>query len=210
MLRTLALAGLVLSAAGPTWAISEGQFQPAYAQFMQATSGDDSAIDGAAQAFLALVQQEPGNPVLLAYAGAATAMQATTRYLPWTKMRYAEDGLALLDKALTLLKPTPSVALQHGVPTVLEVRFVAANTFLAVPGFMNRAARGDQLLQDVVSDPLLATAPLGFQGSVWMKAAAVAMKEQRLQDARNYLNAVLGAHAPQAAAARAQLNALPS
>ena len=44
---------------------------------------------------------------------AATAMlaqlgQATTTWLPWQKMHYAEDGLALLDKALAGLVPTLS------------------------------------------------------------------------------------------------------
>jgi hypothetical protein len=168
------------------------------------------AVAPAVEGFGALLRAEPGNPVLMAYAGAATAMQARTTWLPWKKMSYAEDGLALLDKSLALLGPAHDAVIQNGTPGALEVRFVAANTFLAVPGFMNRAARGAKLLADVLASPLFAQAPLGFQGSVWMRAAALAAQEQRNADARRYLAEVVQHNAPQADAARAQLKGLPS
>ena len=49
---------------------------------------------------------------------------------------------------------------------MLEVKFVAANTFLAVPGFMNRKDRGLKLLNDVLASPLLAQSPAEFQKAV--------------------------------------------
>jgi hypothetical protein len=206
--HAVAALGVALALSGNAWAIADAQFEPAFAQFMQANQGNEAAIEKSAEAFRALLQQEPANPVLLAYAGAATAMQANTTLLPWKKMRYAEDGLAQLDKALALAGSHATAPLQHGVPAVLEVRYVAANTFLAVPGFMNRAARGSRLLAELLADPLLARAPLGFQGDVWMKAASEATKEKRHADARTYLQAVIDAQAPQAEAARAQRKAL--
>jgi hypothetical protein len=45
---------------------------------------------------------------------------------------------------------------------------------------------------------------------VWLKAAEVAAKDKRTDDARKYLNEVVNARAPQAEAARAQLKALAS
>jgi hypothetical protein len=120
-------------------------------------------------------------------------------------MGYAEDGLALLDKALAMLTPGHDAPIQHGVPGSLEVRFIAANTFLAVPGFMNRAARGMKLLAEVLDSPLFDKAPLPFQGNVWMRAAALATKEQRSADAQRYLNEVISRNAPQADKARALL-----
>jgi hypothetical protein len=118
--------------------------------------------------------------------------------------------MALLDKALALLTPAHSAPLQHDVPAALEVRFVAASTFLAVPGFMNRGARGAKLLQEVLSSPLLANSPLGFRGDVWLKGADVAAKDKRTDEARKYLNQLIQANAPQAAAARTQLTKLAS
>jgi hypothetical protein len=104
---------------------------------------------------------EPTNPVLLAYTGAATAMKANTTWLPWKKMGFAEDGLAQLDKALAMLTP-PQRPVQNGTPGVLEVKFVAANTFLAVPGFMNRHDAWRQAAGRGAGQPLLASAPLAF------------------------------------------------
>lgn len=191
-------------------AVSEAQFKSAFEQFQQASSGKDGSIEKTVDAFSALLVTEPGNPVLMAYTGAATAMKATTTWLPWKKMSYAEGGMALLDKALAMLTQAHNAPLQHNTPAVLEVRLIAANTFLAVPGFMNRGARGAKLLNEVLSSVLLASAPLAFRGNVWMAGAALAAKEKRMDDAHKYLNLVIQANAPQMETARAQLKVLAS
>ncbi len=197
----------VLAAASQACAAPEPAFQSAFQQFSQASAGDAGAVDKAAAAFASLLQAEPANPVLMAYAGASEAMKARHTALPWKKIGHAEDGLALVDKALALLAPAHDAAVQHGTPGSLEVRLVAANTFLAMPGFMNRGARGAKLLGDVLASPLFAAAPLAFQGSVWMLAASTATKDKRVEDAQRYLNEVISRNAPQADKARALLKA---
>jgi hypothetical protein len=199
-----ALVGLTSAAI----AVPEAQFQSAFQQFLQASGGDTVAIEHAAEAFSGLVKSEPTNPVLLAYAGAATAMRAGTTWLPWKKMGFAEDGLAQLDKALTLLTPAHEAPVQNGTPGVLEVKFVAANTFLAVPGFMHRQERGTKLLGEVLGSPLLAGAPLGFKGTVWLKAAKEASKAQNPTEAKRYLDLIVQQQAPQAAQAQALLKGM--
>ena len=206
----IAVVTAALFGAGLLHAAAPAQFEPAFQLFSQASGGDEAAIDKAADGFEALLKVEPGNPVLMAYFGAATSMKATTTMLPWKKMSFAEDGMAALDKALALLSPTHDAVVQHDTPGSLEVRLVAVNTFLAVPGFMNRGARGAKLLGEVLASPLLVTAPVSFQGSVWMLAARQAVKDKRADEARNYLNQVIKANAPQAPAAREQLKALAS
>jgi len=54
----------------------------------------------------------------------------------------------------------------------------------------------------------LASSPAEFRGDVWMKAAAVAAKDKHPEEARRYFNEVITANAPQAQAARAQLQVL--
>ena len=192
-------------ATGIAIAAPDAAFDSAFRHFIVASGGDKSAVDPAADEFDALLKAEPTNPVLMAYAGAAGAMRAGTTMLPWKKMGYAEDGMAQLDKALAMLTPAQDAPLQHGTPGTLEVKLVAANTFLAVPGFMNRGARGAKLLNEVLASPLFATAPLPFKGQVWMRAAALAAKEERSADAKRYLNEVIAQGAPQAEAAKAKL-----
>lgn len=201
-----ALAGAVCAAAlAPAWALPDARFEPAFSIFSAASNGDSSAVDKAADAFDELLKAEPSNPVLMAYDGAAASMKATTTMLPWKKMSYAEDGLARIDKALALLTPAQDAVIQHGTPGSLEVKFVAANTFLAVPGFMNRAQRGAKLLDEVLSSPLFASAALPFKGAVWLRAARLARAEKREPDARRWLGLVIDNHAPQADKARALL-----
>jgi hypothetical protein len=206
--RVLAVVAVVLGACiatGIAVAAPDAAFDSAFRHFVIASGGDPSATDPAAEEFEALLKAEPANPVLMAYTGAATAMRAGTTMLPWKKMGYAEDGLALLDKAVAMLTPAHDAPLQHGTPGSLEVRFVAANAFLAVPPFMNRGARGVKLLGEVLASPLFDKAPLPFQGNVWMRAAALASKEQRTADAQRFLNEVISHDAPQAEQARAML-----
>jgi hypothetical protein len=209
-IRQVALAACLVGLATAATAVPDAQFQGAFTHFMQANAGDSGAIDRASEAFSALLKTEPTNPVLLAYTGAATAMKATTTWLPWKKMSYAEDGLSQLDKALSMLNPTHTNAVQNGTPGVLEVKFVAANTFLAVPGFMNRGERGSKLLGDVVASPLLASAPLGFRGTVWLKAATQASNAKNPTEARRLLGLILQNQTPQTAQAQALLKGLPS
>ncbi len=204
----LAVASVVLAFTGAAHAVPDAQFQPAFDHFVAASKGDSGAVDTAADAFADLLKAEPANPVLMAYAGSTTAMRASTVSAPMKKLAFAEDGIALLDKALALLKPAHDAVVQHGTPGSLEVRFTAASTFLAVPAFMNRKARGAKLLEEVVASPLLAQAPLPFQGNVWMRAAKLAAEDKRADDARKYLNLVIERNAPQAPAAKAQLASL--
>ena len=193
----------------PALAAAEADFLSAAKDFDAAQAGDAAALQRAADAFETLLRAEPGHPVLLAYSGAATAMKSSTTMLPWKKMAFAEDGLAQLDKALDLLTPAHDAPLYRGTPAVLETRFTAANTFLAVPGFMNRGERGAKLLQQVLDSPLLAASPLPFRGLVWMRAGRQAQKDQRPADARRWYEMVLAQNAPQASAAQAALKALP-
>src|SRR3954451_14931056 len=106
--RMLAFTAVVLAscvATGIAIAAPDAAFDSAFRHFIVASGGDKSAIEPAADAFDALLKAEPANPVLMAYAGAATALRATTTMLPWKKMGHAEDGLALLYKSLAMLTP---------------------------------------------------------------------------------------------------------
>lgn len=200
-LLQLSLVTIVLGSSPQAIAFSEPQFQSAL-QLLIAPGGSE---ERAAEAFSALLKQEPGNPLLMAYSGSATARLATTTVFPWKKMSYAEDGLAMLDKALQLVATTDGEQLHGATAIVLEVKFTAASTFLALPGFMNRAARGNKLLAEVLESKQFEQATLGFRGAVWMRAAKLALEQNRKDDARRYLNAVISHSAPQQEAAKGML-----
>jgi len=199
------LAGLLAAATLSAGAASPAAFDAAFAQFQRASAGEEAAVEPAAQQFAALSSAEPGDPVLLAYAGAAAALRSRSTLLPWKKMSYAEEGLAELDKALSLLTPAHDQPLHHGTPASLETRFVAASTFVALPSMFNRQQRGAKLLEDVLKSPLLPAAPLGFRGAVWLRAGLVALQDKRNDDAKRWFGEVIKSGAPQAARAQAKL-----
>jgi hypothetical protein len=185
-------------------------FGAAFQQFQRASGGDKNAVDGAAARFAQLSAAAPQDPVLRAYAGAATSLRATTTMLPWRKLSFAEDGLAQIDKALAQLAPAHDAPAHRGVPASLETRFVAASTFLRMPSMFNRQDRGAKLLDELLAQPLLAQSPLPFRATVWMRAADEARRHQRLDAARTLLQQVADSGAPQAASAQAMLKEMPS
>jgi hypothetical protein len=200
--------GLVAAPGPVAAATASTTFDTAFVQFQQALDGQSTAIEGAAQQWRELSNATPTDPVLRAYAGAATSMMATTTLLPWRKMSHAEDGLALIDKALAQLTPAHDAPAHQGVPASLETRFVAASTFLGLPAMFNRNERGAKLLAEVVHSPLLDASPLTFRASVWMTAGNEAAKARRADEARQWFQKVAGSGAPQADKAQARLKAL--
>jgi hypothetical protein len=199
---TLSLVPALAGAADPA------SLDAAFKQFQRATAGDKAAIDAAARQFGSLSAAEPRDPVLLAYSGAATSMLATTTFLPWRKLSHAEDGLAQIDKALSMLTPAHDAPLHRGTPASLETRFVAANTFLALPSMFNRRPRGAKLLDEVLKSPQFAASPLPFRGAVWLRAGQDAAGDKRIDDARRWFGEVIKSGAPQAGAAQAKLKDL--
>jgi len=175
-IRPAALAAaLLLSLAAPLPATADKAAQrAALAAFSQARGGDDSRIDAAATQLAAISRAEPGHPLWLAYAGAATALRAGTTWAPWKKMAHAEDGLAQIDKALALLGTTHETTLHDGVPVALETKLTAASTFLALPSMFNRGERGRRLLDEVLKHPAYAATPTGFQEAARKLAAKAA------------------------------------
>jgi hypothetical protein len=203
-------AAWMILAAKPACAADAPDFNTAFALFQRAAAGDEGAIEGAVKQFTDLAAADPSDPLLLAYLGAATGLQARAALLPWKKMSYADEGLARIDKALAMLQPTHDTLLHRGTPASLETRFVAANTFLGMPSMFNRGARGRGLLEQVLQSPLLATSPLPFRGSVWLRAGVAAAADNRNADARRWFEQVVASGAPQAAAAQAKLKELAS
>lgn len=203
-----AVASAPAGPAAATAADADAAFNTAFARFMAASAGDGAAIDDAAAQFARLSAAAPADPVLRAYAGAATAMRATTTILPWKKLGFAEDGLALIDKALAQLAPAHDAPSHQGVPAALSVRYVAANTFLALPGMFNRGERGHRLLQEVLKSPLLEMAPTGFKAGVWLRAGQQASTDNQPAQARQWYEKAAATSAPQAAVARSRLKEL--
>ena len=203
----LASAGFLLPLAAH--ALEDASFLEATALLQKAqASGEDAAVKAAAERWKALAAAEPTSPLVRAYTGSAISLQATTTLLPWRKLAFAEDGLAMIDKALALMGPEHDTEKVVGTPVAMLTRFAAANTFLALPSMFNRGPRGEQQLQAVLKHPGFAAAPLPFKGAVWLRAGTFAAQEGKKDQARQWFDQVVASNAPQAAAAQNRLKTL--
>lgn len=192
-------------------AVDGAAFAAARQQFTAGSSGDASARDAAIEAFEKMYAgSQPGNPVFLAYQGAGIAMRGRDAKMPWDKMKYAESGADMVEKAVSLLGPEHDVLLLNGTPASIETRLVAANTLLSLPEFMHRRANGKRALQAALDSPLLAQAPAALRASAFSTAARIAADEKRGSDEIGYLHQVLATQAgtPHVAKAAARLKEL--
>ena len=194
-----------LLVANTAHALTDDQYLAAYRHLQRAQGGDKGAIPEAVSAFEALHKAEPGNPLALVNLGASSTMRARTTLIPWDKMSYTEEGLAHIDKALALLKPEHDAQVQNGTPVSLSVKFIAANTWLAIPTFFAKAPRGEKLLNEVLNSPLLEQASLQTRGAVWLRAGRLAQAQKRPDDARRLVGQIIEAGAPQLDQARTLL-----
>ncbi|UGQ44859.1 hypothetical protein [Massilia endophytica] len=188
---SLLLIGLCGSALAALEEIAPPGLAQARQQFFAASGGNRDASDGAIEAFHKLGAAQPGHPIFTAYEGAALALKARDAILPWEKMKHAERGADLVDKALSQLTPAHDEALFHGTPESIEVRLVAANTFLSLPDFMNRRAQGKRALETALNSPLLPQASDHTRAALYAAAAKLAGKEQRSKDEAAWLQKIV-------------------
>jgi hypothetical protein len=168
-MRLIALALLLATGIA---AAADLPFAEALQVFMRAQQGQEKDVEPAVAAFEALTRAEPRNPVYASYLGSAVALKARDALMPWNRIKYAEQGLDQLDRALASLKPEDDKALLRGVPMGMEARLVAANTFMRMPdGIFHRRGQGRKLVADLLKNPALAGVPAGFRAAVDAAAA---------------------------------------
>ena len=190
---------------------NEEAFNKAQVTFERGLRGSVSANESAAAQFKQLNEKEPGNPLFLAYYGSTQTILARDAWLPWKKLKLGEQGLDLIDKALTRLTPEHDKVLLRKIPLSLETQLVAVNTFFLVPDqFFHRYDSGKALLAETMKSPVFAQSPPQIQARLYFQAAFVAEKEGKPADEVAQLKRVLELD-PQggdAEAARARLKSL--
>ncbi len=88
--------------------------------------GDEKAVEKAIDFLDRLLQLNNRNTVAMAFYGSAVTMQGRDAFLPWNKMKYVNEGIGKLDKAVMLDS------------TNLRVRMVRGMNSIKLPDFPNR------------------------------------------------------------------------
>lgn len=152
-------------------ALAQGSADPAFAaavaRFDRARQGEESQIDPAIAALQALPASPALQPLQAVYLGSAYTLKGKAAWMPWNKLKLAEQGLDQIDQGLAALGPQHDRQRWQGTPLSLLTRMVAASTFVAVPdGRFHRRAAGGVLLAEIRRSPLLASTPEGFRGAL--------------------------------------------
>lgn len=168
-LSRLVLQALVVfySAGFTLQARADAALESAIAQFNRARQGETGQLDAAVQALKAKPANPALQPVYTVYLGSAHALMGKAAWMPWSKLKFTEQGLDHIDTALAGLRPEHDQLPVQGVPASLLTRLVAATTFIAVPDSMfHRRAAGKAVLAEIRKSPALAGAPAGFRADV--------------------------------------------
>lgn len=171
----------VFALAGPAGADvgAGGEFAAAVAVFQRALAGERAATDEAVRRFEALAGGAADSPLFAAYLGAAQTLQGRDAWLPWSRLRVTEKGLATVDRAWRRLQPGHEWERVGEAPMGLETRLVVAGTFIGVPAFFNRFDTGKSVLREAFASPAFAAAPAELKARLHQQAALAAGREGR-------------------------------
>jgi hypothetical protein len=174
----------------------------ARAEFLRGRAGDGAAVERANHMLEQLAAAHSGDPLVLAYYGASFALLGRDAWAPWSKAKYTEKGLAILDKAVAMITPE-----LDRTPAGIETRLVASATFLVVPGMFHHFEAGKACVREALASPAFAAAPAEVRADLLMQSAAVARKEERAADEADALERAIAAapEAPVVAPARRRL-----
>ncbi len=159
--------------------------------YNQASSGDESQVEPAYQLFTQMIEQEGATPLTLVYLGSTQTFKGRDAWMPWTKMKHAEKGLATINKALILLateeKPLVDQMSLLGLKESHLTRAVAASTYTSLPDMFNHFERGYELFLTLLAEPEFINQP--FLASAWVYGYAVkaALRADDLSQANRWL-----------------------
>ena len=95
--------------------------------------------------------------------------------MPWTAMKYVEQGLAKIGKGLNLLAtettPIEDQPVVSGLPNSYLTRALAAATYSQLPDMFNHFERGYDLYLALLSEPDFQQQP--YQATAWVYGYAV-------------------------------------
>ena len=160
----------------------EQSFGRAQAAFYAYTLEQGGSFESAWQEFEQLDLQYPDHPAVQMYYGSLETVKARDAWMPWSKMKWVEQGLDRMDRALSLLEPVHEQQKLGANTIAMDSRLVAANTFLAVPSFLNRLQDAKDVLADMLDSVELEQQPLELRQAIYRIGVKIAEKEGKADE----------------------------
>ncbi|ASK53556.1 TPA: hypothetical protein ACGF6D_001782 [Vibrio cholerae] len=180
--------------AWPVFALpSEAMIQ----RYNQAAQGDEKLVEPLYADLEKLVAQEGATALSLVYLGSTRTLMGRDAFLPWKKMRYSEEGLAMIEKGLSLLSANTSNSeeIRNGLPVQMLAMAVAAATYTSMPDMFNHFERGYDLYLNLLADPQFQTQPFAATAWIYRLAIVAALRAKDEAQARLWLETMQQADA---------------
>ncbi len=138
-----------------------------------------------------LLEQQGATPLTLVYLGCTQTLQGRDAFMPWNKMKFAERGLATIQKGLDLMasQPIPVQEQQRlqGLPEYQLATAMAATTYTALPDMFNHFERGYELYLALLNDPSFQQQPFSSTAWVYRYAIEAALRADDQTQAKAWL-----------------------
>lgn len=151
------------------------QAKEAYHQYHR--NEQNHLFEAAWSAFKNLEEEYPNHPAVNTYLGSLEAIRGGNSWMPWSKLKWVEQGLDRIDRAMSLLESGEYDAISGGISIADDCRLIAVSTFLGVPAFLNRFQDGKDVFHDLTETRDLTGLPLTFQKVIYQLGAVIADKE---------------------------------
>lgn len=160
-------------------------------EYNEAVVGDGVKVESAYQSLVQLIEQQGAKPLSLVYLGSTQTLQGREAFLPWKKMKYTEQGLATIDKGLSMLDTLPLDVDQQqriqGLPEGYLSQAMAAVTYTLLPTMFNHFDRGYDLYLTLLSEPIFIQQPFGATAWVYRDAIQAALQAGDMSQAQQWL-----------------------
>ena len=115
--------------------------------------GESSQTNELHQQLSGLNEADPQDASTLFYLGASETLKGRDAFWPWSKLKWTENGLARMDKALMMITDDDWQHQYQQMPLALQMQAQAAIVYTSVPDMFAVNERGNQLFEQVFADP---------------------------------------------------------
>jgi len=180
-----------------SWQVMAQPSEAMIERYNQAAQGDETLVEPLYADLEKLVEQEGATPLTLVYLGSTRTLMGRDAFLPWKKMRYSEEGLATIEKGLSLLSDDAanSQERRNGLPTQMLAIAVAAATYTAMPDMFNHFERGYDLYLNLLADPQFQAQPFAATAWIYRLAIVAALRAKDQAQAKQWLETMQQADA---------------
>ncbi|MEF2482559.1 hypothetical protein V4D09_04545 [Vibrio mimicus] len=155
-------------------------------RYNQAAQGDTQLVEPLYTELENLIEQEGATALSLVYLGSTRTLMGRDAFLPWKKMRFSEEGLATIEKGLSLLNRDASSPEErrNGLPTRMLAVAIAAATYTSMPDMFNHFERGYDLYLTLLAEPDFQAQPFAATAWIYHLAIAAALRAEDKEQAR--------------------------